>query len=545
MICIDVVCLSEIDFTHLVNTIVKASRPLDIYRVIVPFSFKTQGLWRPYNISVIEYRLECRNLLMNKAIRDLHGNYLVVLDSTVSKDDLQSLIGTRLWRDFDRSGTLGVRVGRAVLNRVGGVRTSLGKDAFADWISRIEGNVDPGLEDISIKSVFFKSSGEYSIPNIVPKTAYWGLGLSEVLASGPLKRQIAQQFWNWCKSKSPSLKITLVPEDSPDFCCCYPDDEYLKRENQCTVFWPWTETPPSNLATRVSAYTVDWMSVKYPILFANFPYRTRLAEPSFECLYSRPIDEKAKIITHLHCYDLADFETIYGTYMPLILNISFIVVSFSNSGRYIRKLIDLGVGSILWVENRGFDLGGKFAFTWFCRSLKAESVSHYLFLHSKTCSRTRKRWFNKLLLNWTPLSANESRFGGYLWEYSSDGYRYSGQAKTRDVCYKGFLEACEYYGAKPPYRFMQDGNCFVIPVSVAEILYCDLAIYSLLNTEQSYDHMWFTRKIGNSGGRCSGAYCAHIGSGSIGNVLASPSEMDRDGQIEHVLERVVYSLCAN
>ena len=537
MVNVDIVCRTCPDFESLVNNIVRVARPLDTYTVISScLPIEETAAWTPYYLSLVVYKGESMDSLINRAISEFKGDVLVVLDGKLAASDLGALTKPGVFGP----GPVLCSVDSCLLGKVGGLRLALGKGALEDWLTRLQGRSQVDLEDTRLSSLFTTLSGVYAHP--AARRAYWGLGLEATSSARAAKRLIATRFWNWCKSQSPALQVTLVPSEDTDFCCCYPNDPFLTEARPGTAYWPWEAPPPPGLAPAVSSLKVNHNWVKYPVLFANLPYRTKLEEPCLECLFSKAVNDDSQVLTHLHCFDLAKFYEVYNPYLSALLSFSYLVVTFSRSPHRIKDLIGLGVGTILWVENRGFDLGGKFAFTCFCKSLSTKSVTHYLYLHSKTCSRTRKRWFDKLVLDWKPLIQGESRFGGRCWEYSSPGWQESGRFLGYDRSYEGFQEACEYYGAKPPYTKMYDGNCFVIPVAVAERIYCDMEVYSLLNTESSYDHQWFVMKHREWVSEDLDGYWEHLSSGVSGNILAAPTERLRDGQIEHFLERVVFSL---
>ena len=101
-----------------------------------------------------------------------------------------------------------------------------------------------------------------------------------------------------------------------------------------------------------------------------------------------------KLVGHLHCYNIDQFEPFYQSYMEEILNYCKLVVvtySVGNPGKIIVR--DNMV--IIQCQNIGMDIGGKYVCSYFLKQNKV-SYDYILFLHSKTDNALRKLYWNLL-----------------------------------------------------------------------------------------------------------------------------------------------------
>ena len=134
-----------------------------------------------------------------------------------------------------------------------------------------------------------------------------------------------------------------------------------------------------------------------------------------------------------------------------------------------------------------------------------------MFLHSKSDDIVRKSYWDPLLLNMAYIiraSSNNENIGIFvpplifMGDYASIIYKDTFNDPDNITCkwnhgnslYMNDLD--RYYDFSPNTFIFPEGNCFICNKEIAEILYGDSYMYNLLNTEVSFDAVWFKSYYG-------------------------------------------------
>jgi len=322
-----------------------------------------------------------------------------------------------------------------------------------------------------------------------------------------------------------------------------------------------------------------------------------------------------KYVAHLHCFNIDDFFKIYGEYLDKINKYFNIIVTYCrgtppkpqsesrepppnpqsesreplpNPQSESRENCDLlkkkNQITIIKVENRGYDIGGKFVVIDYLKMLekekKIENMPKYiLFLHSKTCQNTRAIYFDSLINNLDNIIENIERknetdkenviVGGFFPPTIHKGddtpIIYNQKYLAKEVLYK-----CLY--AEPTYNklyvdelikyfelpekditLFPSGNCYFLHIDIAIKLFGDKKLYNILNYKENinpikcFDYNWTKRYYNIPYEEIDFIYKAYIHFGLKGNSLQVKERNKRfpDGMIEHAYERIIFKLIIN
>ena len=120
-----------------------------------------------------------------------------------------------------------------------------------------------------------------------------------------------------------------------------------------------------------------------------------------------PIFKNNQLIAHLHCFNINQFQEIYGEYIDNIIKYYNVYVTFSEG-----NIIPDNDLEIIKIENRGMDIGGKICLL--AHLYKNDiSFSHILFLHSKSDKSRRELYFNPFISNIEQINYICSIIGNY------------------------------------------------------------------------------------------------------------------------------------
>ena len=245
---------------------------------------------------------------------------------------------------------------------------------------------------------------------------------------------------------------------------------------------------------------------KYPFLFhkylLNIAPDTNTINYKLITTTNSVFDKHMKLVAHLHCYNIDNFEPFYQPYMEEILNYCELVVvtySVGNAGKIIVR--DNMV--IIQCQNIGMDIGGKYVCSYFFKQNKV-SYDYILFLHSKTDNALRKLYWEPLILNLKEIYADikKNKLGIfvppliYMGDYANIIYK-DHFIEPQNITCKWNLgnslylnDMDHYYEFNKNNYIFPEGNCFICKHEVATCLYGSSELYNLLNTEKSFDAVW-------------------------------------------------------
>ena len=291
---------------------------------------------------------------------------------------------------------------------------------------------------------------------------------------------------------------------------------------------------------------------KYPYIFHKFllgisNYQTKIP---YNVLKRSNNTNTKHYWAHLHCYNIDKFNEIYGDYISKILPVFNVVLTFSIGA--ILPDIDC---NILKCENRGFDIGPKIIFMDYLNSNNYHS-SHLLFLHSKSCSKTRNQYFSSLIDNIDIFLKETNNYGAFIppFIHGSDSCRllinedvfqsYQCITYTRDKYNSNyFKEFCNMWNLDKNLVMFPSGNCYILKYNIASQLFCK-DFYFLLNIDNSFDVNWVYNYYDLVDNELNEVYEYYKNSNCFGNNMATKvcHRGLRDGQIEHIYERLIFNI---
>ena len=285
-----------------------------------------------------------------------------------------------------------------------------------------------------------------------------------------------------------------------------------------------------------------------------------------------------KYVAHLHCFNIDDFEKIYGDYKEKI-------------GKYLNIIVTYCEGSpdsnnnecttLIRVENRGYDIGGKFVVMEYLKMLDREKdvdmPKYILFLHSKTCEKTRAIYYDSLInnLEYIIKKAEEENdkenkvVGGFFPPTIHKGddtpIIYNHKYLAKEVLYKClygeptynklYLDELIRYFDLPEndITLFPSGNCYLLHIDIALKLFGEKKLYNILsckdniNKVKCFDYNWVKTYYNIAYDEIEFVYEAYIKFGLKGNSLQVEERNRRfaDGMVEHAFERIVFQCIIN
>ena len=98
------------------------------------------------------------------------------------------------------------------------------------------------------------------------------------------------------------------------------------------------------------------------------------------------------LYAHLHCYNIDDFDNIYGYYINYISKYFEIIITYSIGTNIPSNY------TVLEIPNKGMDIGAKFCMVKFLKTINL-TYKYILFLHSKSDILQRVKYFDSLIDN--------------------------------------------------------------------------------------------------------------------------------------------------
>ena len=195
-----------------------------------------------------------------------------------------------------------------------------------------------------------------------------------------------------------------------------------------------------------------------------------------------------KLWAHLHCYNIDNFEDIYGMYIENIINYCSIILTYSIG----TKLPDLKL-IILKVKNRGMDIGAKICCLNYLYNNKI-NYNNILFLHSKTNLERRKMYFEPFIKNKSQINYISSICQNYeliIHDLIEDGDWNAKEGYTINKYYYNLYN--KLMGFKHLTDLFNEGNCLIASRKLVQKIFPEDKLdyfYKKLNDKKSFDYNW-------------------------------------------------------
>ena len=319
----------------------------------------------------------------------------------------------------------------------------------------------------------------------------------------------------------------------------------------------------------ISLPKIAKMKKKFPYLFTKYILEPSIKKEKIEYEIINTINFQKNFVAHLHCFNIDNFDEIYGLYMETIDKHFDIIITYSQ-GTPLKKHAKY---IILKVPNKGLDIGAKFIAINYLKKNKLYKHTYILFLHSKTCSETRKIYFDSLI-NGLPYIINKietstNKIGGF---FPPTIHKGDDTPIIYDQKYlaKEILDNCLYDQAtinKPYLNELIDyfelphnditlfcsGNCYMLDFNIAIKLYGNKKLYNVLNNESNnnkikcFDYNWVKTYYNIQYNEIDYIYEAYDQFNLYGNnlQLKDKTKYFANGMIEHSFERIIFQVITN
>ena len=282
---------------------------------------------------------------------------------------------------------------------------------------------------------------------------------------------------------------------------------------------------------------------EYPHLFHK--YLLKIKNPNTEITYNIEKENKyknfyVKNFAHLHCYDISKFHEIYDEYLDKIDKYFNIIITYS-----IGEIKDIDY-TIIKIPNKGMDIGAKYCMIKYLNDKKLE-YDYVMFLHSKSCPKTRKKYFqivddlnDNFIKN---IHDYDSYFPDIKWEIidgrlkmlSGNPEYENSNLPERNLLYRN--ELLKYLNCDNDTNIFTEGNVYILKNNIINKLFTDKYLYNILNEPNDFDYNWITYRYGIKGD------IKQVYDEFKLKRLKPEDEKSYDGYIEHVFERIIMNLC--
>ena len=248
-----------------------------------------------------------------------------------------------------------------------------------------------------------------------------------------------------------------------------------------------------------------------------------------------------KLWAHLHCYNIDKFNDIYGSYIDRIIKHFSIIITY-NIGETFPNLDII----ILKVENRGYDIGPKFSMINYMNKNHI-NFEFVLMLHSKSYP-DRNTYFRKILSKIDDIVSNlKDTDGIYTFNLLRDG-RVNTYGRKFKVPWGNNRYHMNYivntYKLTNLNYIFPEGNTYILHSKIANYMYDNrFNIYKKLNNENTFDYSWFIQNYKLYHLSYSEAFNLFKKKNLRGNNLCAPYNGVRDTMIEHIFERIPFTVC--
>ena len=264
-------------------------------------------------------------------------------------------------------------------------------------------------------------------------------------------------------------------------------------------------------------------------------------------------NKSCKIVAHLHCLDIEQFDKFYGPFIKIIqkhMSIIIITYSFGTPSMKYNNCI------MLQIKNKGMDIGGKIIAVDHLNRLQIK-YEYILFLHSKSDPIKRADYFNPFFNNLPFIleSIEQNEYDGYFPPLILNGDYYhlilndqfAGNTvfpsvrHVRNSCM--FNEFCDLLQLNTDIALFSEGNNFILSYDTAIELYKP-EFYNLLNDNKSFDAHWVMVYYNLFHLNTINIYNEYVKRNLYGNNTQTKLGYKglADSQIEHVFERLVFNV---
>jgi hypothetical protein len=260
------------------------------------------------------------------------------------------------------------------------------------------------------------------------------------------------------------------------------------------------------------------------------------------------------LYAHLHCYNIEEFNNIYGNYVSCINYYFKIIVTYS-IGNVSEQLLNSKF-VILKIKNKGLDIGAKFCCVKYLNDSNID-YDYIFFLHSKTNEKKRFSYFNPFYqylysykiknkqlneiykydalfpnIKWTIIDNILKNEEGTIWPERNNNYR------------KEFLD---YLNCKTINNDFFEGNVYILSKEVTNIFFTDKHIYNMLNNGRmnDFDYNWTLNNSIINNKKNQGVLQAYNFYKTENYQNKVKNIIKIDGCIEHCFERSILSFCNN
>lgn len=255
-----------------------------------------------------------------------------------------------------------------------------------------------------------------------------------------------------------------------------------------------------------------------------------------------------KLYSHLHCYNIEEFEKIYGKHLHTINYFFKIIITYSIGNIENVELLQKSEYVILKIINKGLDIGAKFTMVKYLNDNNIE-FDYIFFLHSKTDVEKRNYYF-KPFINFLSLKKRKNEninelynyegwFPNQKWEIIDNIMkRVDGTIwPERNLLYKN--ELLQYLKCEKMDNIFFEGNVYILSNSVVNKVFTNIHIYNMLNNGnlEDFDYNWILKTdLKNETISVKKAYDNYKE-----NINKEIKKFD--GCIEHTFERSITSFC--
>ena len=287
-----------------------------------------------------------------------------------------------------------------------------------------------------------------------------------------------------------------------------------------------------------------WDNINF--LFNKYDFHIRDPFAPIEYTLVSQSNVEKKLIAIIHCYNIDNFEDIFGDYIDDLIEFFDIIVTYSKGISVPEYNINL-----IKVKNMGRDIGGYMCGLKYILDRNIE-YSHILFLHSKTNKDDRLQYFNPLIGSNEIIQRNIELLEKYdvilhnVFHDSNLEKQYIG-----DKIYH--KEMLTYLGVKNKSHLeFSEGNCMIFCKELVDFIFVENLniFYNILNTNYDFDINWVRLRYPNKNRSNKEYYRDFVNESdymdinskgkSICNNFGNDSNFFdiSDGMIEHVFERI-------
>ena len=290
---------------------------------------------------------------------------------------------------------------------------------------------------------------------------------------------------------------------------------------------------------------------KHPALFHKYIVgsRTNVQDIPYSIIYNiyRPSYFEKTFVCHFHCYTLNDCIDIYGDILQHIVTdypviITYCKIDYTKDSCVVLDKIRSYPVILLKIQNKGMDIGAKFCATKYI--LKSFLKVQYIFyLHSKYDPIIRGQYY-------TPFVKDRETFINCV--HLANTHQYHAifpnlkklcDRKDQYVNMVYIKDIVDYYGCKVCNMNFYKGNVYIFSKEMAEMIFTDPIIYTILNTKGDFDFNWIKLYYKLPHEKIVDIFKIYQTKKLIGNNLdirynTQKIKELRDGMIEHAFERI-------